>query len=423
MKKLLTTSLAIMLFLQCPFFIEKAYGFSIPGQAVDYARIIKTTGECLFREINANKVIDDLKSLVSRAKKEDPLNVQNPDKKLAAGNGFTIRIEDGIPWVSGDNQKGTNVSTSEKIDGIAGVKSVAAIHNHALFLTDNGLVFGWGGNGNGELGIGQLFEKTDIPVKMKNIKDAIAVAAGVGHSLILKSDGTVLATGLGTSGQIGNGLFENTTEPVEVKGLPKIKGIQSGRWHSLALDEQGRVWSWGINNAGQLGNGNTKNSAKPGLVKNLSNIVAIACGSCHSLALNDKGEVSSWGFNKFGQVGDNSTKNRVTPQKIKALEGVNVTAVAVGRWHSLVLDDKGFVHTWGNGEYGQLGHGTRENLLLPKKVEGLTNITSIVAGECQSFAVDENGTVWGWGKNDLGEFGIGKTGDLLRPTVISLLET
>jgi alpha-tubulin suppressor-like RCC1 family protein len=422
MKRVLTTCLALMLLLQCSFFMEKAYGYSLKEQAVDYAHIIKTTGERLIGEVNANKVIDDLKSLISRTKKEFSLNVQNPAKKLAAGNGFNIRIENGIPWVSGNNQKDINVTTSEKIDGLAGVKSVAAIHNHALFLLENGLVFGWGANVNGELGIGQLFEKTAIPVQMKNIKDAIAVAAGVGHSLILKSDGTVLATGLGTSGQIGNGLFENTTQPVEVKGLPKIKTIQAGRWHSLALDERGKVWSWGINGSGQLGNGNTKNRAKPGLVKNLKNIVAIACGSCHSLALNDKGEVFSWGFNKFGQVGDNSTKNRVTPQKIKALDGVNVTAVAVGRWHSLALDDNGFVHTWGNGENGQLGHGTRENLLLPKKVEGLTNITSIAAGECQSFAVDENGMVWGWGKNDKGEFGLGKTEDLLRPTVIGSLE-
>lgn len=468
MKRVFMSSLALMFVLSCWLSGEKAYGYSLKEQALGYASKVKITGEQYVSKATAIKAIlssgsESISSTigggVNRAyssvtqipQKIDctinnvkirsgkllsalvPIKISTavvqetsmpqikpPVKELATGNGFTIRLAQGIPWVTGDLQNGAYTAQSLKIEGLSGAKSVAAVDKHALFLTDNGTVFGWGANTNGELGIGQIYEKTATPVKMNLIGNAIAVAAGVGHSLILKNDGTVWTVGLGTSGQLGDNTFENKTEPVQVQGLDsKIKAIQTGRWHSLALDENGKVWSWGINGAGQLGNGNTKNSAKPGLVKKLSDIVAIASGSCHSLALNNKGEVWSWGFNKFGQVGDGSTNNRVMPQKIEALKGINVSAVAVGRWHCLALAENGTVYAWGNNEYGQLGDGTRENSLLPKKVEGLTNITSITGGECQSLAIDLNGTKYGWGKNTNGELGDGSTEDVLTPKVLN----
>jgi hypothetical protein len=124
-----------------------------------------------------------------------------------------------------------------------------------------------------------------------------AIAAGMSHSLALKSDGTVWAWGLGASGQLGDGNFYSSfpnygvATPVQVTGLSSVISIAGGRDHSLALKSDGKVWAWGAGIKGQLGDGNLYNSppygvATPILVSSLVQPVsAIVAGSFRSLAL------------------------------------------------------------------------------------------------------------------------------------------
>ena len=54
------------------------------------------------------------------------------------------------------------------------------------------------------------------------------VAAGAGHSLALKSDGTVWAWGLNSSGQLGDGTTTTRTTPVQVDGLSNVIEVAAG---------------------------------------------------------------------------------------------------------------------------------------------------------------------------------------------------
>src|SRR5205085_1017470 len=121
------------------------------------------------------------------------------------------------------------------------------------------------------------------------------IAAGLYHSLALKSDGTVWAWGRNIEGELGNGTTTTTVPygsntPVAVSGLHGVVAIAGGAYHSLALKSDGTVWTWGYNFYGVLGNGTTtttspSGSTTPAAVSGLSGVVAIAGGQVHSLAL------------------------------------------------------------------------------------------------------------------------------------------
>ena len=66
------------------------------------------------------------------------------------------------------------------------------------------------------------------------MSDIIAIAAsGYGHSLALKSDGTVWAWGwLNFHGQLGDGITTHRSSPVKVSGLGDVIAIAAGNGHS-----------------------------------------------------------------------------------------------------------------------------------------------------------------------------------------------
>ena len=100
-----------------------------------------------------------------------------------------------------------------------------------------------------------------------------AVAGGSSHSLALKNDGTVWAWGNNTNGQLGDNSETQRLVPVKVAGqggsgdLTNVKAIAAGSSHSLALKNDGTVWAWGNNMYGQLGDGTNTPSSTPVQVK------------------------------------------------------------------------------------------------------------------------------------------------------------
>ena len=92
---------------------------------------------------------------------------------------------------------------------------------------------------------------------MTGVGDAVAVAAGERHSVVVTATGQVWAWGDNSAGQIGDGTNETRETPVMVPGLSDIVSVTSEAIasHTLALAGDGTVWSWGSNSSGQLGDG------------------------------------------------------------------------------------------------------------------------------------------------------------------------
>ena len=143
--------------------------------------------------------------------------------------------------------------------------------------TDNTL-WAWGYNKYGAVGNGTT-EGVNVPVKiMDDVKEVTAAAVGDGSfetysfAYALKNDGTLWSWGYNGEGEAGNGTTENVLAPVKI--LDDVAEIQKDnsleKNISYALKEDGSLWGWGLNYYGQLGNGTTENVLEP--IKIMDNI-------------------------------------------------------------------------------------------------------------------------------------------------------
>jgi alpha-tubulin suppressor-like RCC1 family protein len=193
-----------------------------------------------------------------------------------------------------------------------GVMAMAVNHLDTLFVKSDGSVGGMGDNFDGDLGIPTWDESiASQPVEIVP-NDVTAVAMGYGHSLFLKSDGSLWAMGLNDAGQLGDGTsapapqFPNGDNPPEEIVTNGVIAIAGGGYHSLFLKSDGSLWAMGYNYYGQLGDGTggPQNPAnqfseftnQPEEIV-ASNVTAIAAGEYHSLFLKSDGSLWAMGYN------------------------------------------------------------------------------------------------------------------------------
>jgi alpha-tubulin suppressor-like RCC1 family protein len=333
---------------------------------------------------------------------------------IAAGMAHSLFLcSDSKVWAWGSNAYGnlgdgtttTTNSNPVQVVGITGIISIAAGERHSLFLKNDGTVWASGFNGNGQLGDGTTTQR-NTPVQVLGLTGIISIAASGWQSLFLKNDGTAWACGFNMSGQLGDGTTTQRNIPVQVSGLTSITSIASGSFHSLFVKNDGTAWACGSNGTGQLGDGTTTQKTSPVQVSGLTGITSIAGGEHYSLFVKNDGTAWACGKNGNGQLGDGTTTQRNTPVQISGLTGI--TSISTGFIHSLFLKNDGTVWACGFNGLGQLGDGTTTQRLTPIQVSELTGITSIAAaGSGHSLFQKNNGTAWACGKNNFGQLGDG----------------
>ncbi len=92
--------------------------------------------------------------------------------------------------------------------------------------------------------------------------------------------------------------------------------------------------------------------------------MAVNSGGKHCLALSVDGEVFSWGEGDDGKLGHGTRSPCDRPRVIEALRGKEVADVAAGGAHSACVLASGDLYTWGKGRYGRLGHGDSEDQVI-----------------------------------------------------------
>ncbi|MGW4162294.1 RCC1 domain-containing protein [Streptomyces sp. NPDC004788] len=241
--------------------------------------------------------------------------------EVGTGYSFAAAVRGGRVWAWGANDNGQlgNGATSTTattrpvaVQSLNKVKDIALGCHHTLALREDGTVWTWGRNNDGQLGIGTLVDQ-NTPKRVPGLTDVVAVAAGCFHSVALASDGTVRAWGRGSSGQLGNDGFDNSSSPVDVKLLDEVKAVHAGWYHNVAVTADGDARAWGWNGNGQLGDGTTANRAVPVPVPGLKGVEALSLGWKHTVALLDDQSVLAWGDNSAGQLGDGTTTSSPSP--------------------------------------------------------------------------------------------------------------
>ena len=339
----------------------------------------------------------------------------------------------------------TNIATVDSDTGI--VTPVRGMYGTAIILVKSGAV-------QSLIRIKIKPSETDDP---KSVASPM-VAAGAGHTIALKYDGTVWAWDYNGNGELGQGNTTTVYSPVQVKSadgssyLTDIIEIAAGSNHNLALAKDGTVWAWGYNGYGQLGNGTGATSLLPVKVKtgdgsvDLTGVVSIAAGYCNSFAIRKDGTVWSWGYNSVLQLGVTGGNTTVAQQVLGGASGsqylTDIVEVKASKVHTLALKANGTVYAWGNNYDGQLGNGYASNTSesnLPIQVlagaqgsasgylEKVVNIDAASEtsyyGYGSSIAVTEDKKVYGWGSGIYGALGAGAKSQTVKPVKIADIDT
>ena len=346
-----------------------------------------------------------------------------PANPVSVGAGFehtAVTFDDGTVWAWGRNrfgQLGTGdfeeTGFSTPVHNVTGATQLAAGGYHNLALETSGRLLAWGADLWGQVGDGDPPSNdgpplppsgSPVPVQVGEETDWVQVAAGFGHSLGVRADGSVWGWGANHTGQLGEGLPSQQTTPAQL-AVSNATKVAAGFQHSLALTSDGGVFAWGDNSSGQLGLPAGGGAPSPVLVPGLPDILALAAGAQHSLALRADGAVFAWGSNQFGELGRGDDHPGHEPRPVAGLS--NIVAISAGMNHSLARDADGVVWSWGRNDSGQLGDGTVQGRSMPLPVNHLRNVTSMTGGGSHSAALQADGTLVAWGNNRSGQLGNG----------------
>ena len=189
------------------------------------------------------------------------------------------------------------------------------------------------------------------------------IAAGSGHTIGLKRDGTVMSVGDNTYGQCDVGMWKN------------IVALSAGDLHSVGLRNDGTVVTAGSNDFYQCE------------VGEWHDIVDIAAGGHYTVGVMSDGRVVATGVNMFGQC------------DVSGWNGIR--SVAAGYWHTVGVTDAGNVVAVGYNEYGQCDVG------------GWSNIVQLSAGRSHTVGLRADGTVVATGDNEFGQCDVSGWTDII----------
>lgn len=340
-------------------------------------------------------------------------------KAVAAGSEHTMILKtDGSLWATGNNadgQLGLGISDeSVTVPALAAteVLSVAAGASFTMIVKKDGTLWATGDNSFGQHGDGTTNGKLAFVQITSMGNDNKAVAAGLSHTLILKNDGRVFATGGNDDGRLGDGTTDDRLTPVQV--MTEVAAVAAGDWHSLFLKTDGSLWAAGWNLFGQLGDGTDEERHTPVMILP-SGVKAISAGALHSVFLQTDGRVYGMGLNDDGQLGDGSILTRYTPVQMLNINSSGA-AIAAGSFHTMVLKSDGSVWNTGYNEDGELGDGTQTGKTVPVLISsmGYDNL-AVSAGGSHSAFIKTNGRLWTTGLNNMGQLGDGTSDDKLTP--------
>jgi|GEM_PF-2566379 len=235
---------------------------------------------------------------------------------IAASSYYSMALlSDGTVWAWGSNfygksgQANTSLKypTPVRVGSLTNMTAIAACGQFSLALRQDGTVWSWGYNAAGELGDGTIVAQRSAPEEIQGLSSIQAIACGNSHAVALKEDGTVWTWGDNWNGQLGSAdRSADYNRPVQVPSLTGVTAIGAGYFSTIALKNDGTVWTWGYNAKG-LGDGSNESRRNPVQVP-IVGVEEIHVGKQHTIVRKQDGTLWGWGNGDEGQLVNGSTR-------------------------------------------------------------------------------------------------------------------
>ena len=215
-------------------------------------------------------------------------------KDVSRGTFFFACVDfEGQVWAYGHWNRATSSSTLE-LEAISGLFDIQKVFcgPYSTFCIDfDDNIYSFGRNTSGCLGVGEVTNIINSPLKIPNLPKIIEIACGNAHTLFLDSNGNVFYCGQSTNGECGIPSQESENIPRKHPTLKNIVKISCGDEHSIVMDNKDHVYSFGKNDNGRLGLGHTLFVREPKLVpmSEYQLIKTIEASGVYSLFLDSDG--------------------------------------------------------------------------------------------------------------------------------------
>lgn len=233
------------------------------------------------------------------------------------------------------------------------VTDVACGLSHTIVCTKNGQCFAFGDNQFGQLGVTGISQsyKPVNAVELESYR-IIYVTCGSHHNAVISDAGLLWLWGANKFGQLGldNASCSFSSRPFLLSSTTDLSNhtiidVSCGTQHTVFLSKKGKLFGMGDNRENQLGINQRGKSEEPVSqvpfptrihFSKAAKPVRVSCGAFHSAVLTDSGEVFTWGKGKCGRLGHGDNRDRSVPCELD-MDGRRVYAVECGSTHTACL--------------------------------------------------------------------------------------
>lgn len=192
-------------------------------------------------------------------------------RSMALRNDGTVWAWGDVSNVSADGNSASVSSVPVQVAGLIDIVAIAAggesttgvNEDVSMALGFDGKVYTWGYNSFGQLGIGNTSTRFLPQLVTALARPAVQITTGGNHTSALLDDGAMWIWGFNGDGELGDGTTTFRTLPVLVTGLSKTVDIAAGPHHTLAFAGDTSLRAWGSNLGGQLGEGTQTDRLTP----------------------------------------------------------------------------------------------------------------------------------------------------------------
>jgi alpha-tubulin suppressor-like RCC1 family protein len=312
--------------------------------------------------------------------------------------------------------------------------------NTSCALDEAGRAYCWGSNFQGMLGTADTTYRLRVPTLVSNLPSAFKIiSVGANHQCALTSEGSAYCWGGNGGGQLGMGDEQQHRSVVPVAGGLTFGSISAGGGYTCGVTTEQVAYCWGGAGNGQLGAGAAVSCNQatflcsvdaPVPVAGALRFLQISAGRNHTCGVTIDGTGYCWGDNTDGELGDPSVPINcgAFPEHARCLRdvpnpiagGLRFTQLAAGAFHTCGVTIAGAAYCWGivtadstiqafalgNAAYtGQLG--TQRGSRLPVPVAGGLTFHEVTVGNLVSCGLTIGGTAVCWGSNNYGNLGVG----------------
>ena len=273
--------------------------------------------------------------------------------------------------------------------------NVAIYNNNTLAVKSDNTLWVWGYNNQGQLGLGDINSRSS-PVQvglLTNWTSKISAGSWNGNTgFAIKNDGTLWAWGYNANGELGDGTVISRSSPVQIGSNTNWSSVTNdGVCHAIRTD--GTLWAWGPDTQGWAGfnlAGIAAYRSSPtqvGILTDWLNASAPSNSGGNPIFLKSNGTLWTWGWGtgvgSADLVGDNSAVNRSSPIQIG---GSTWTAVGSTGSGGMALKNDNTLWTWGTNLYG-VGDNSGINRSSPVQIGGSTWTNTVLSGGYAVFVI------------------------------------